>query len=190
MSVIKIVDMNQIKSTSGPEIIFSPAKGGISDRKSSDRLTFMMWGKNSIIFCTPSFRKKFVIHSFFYGGLINISVLTTMRCCPLTSVATALIMATILHIMTPASTIKSGIRVWTGPSRGGERCRNPSWKMVTIPFLGGVLRNQEPRAKTILGLNHPRQTLYIHHISPSTWKKDGIYNTKSIIPKYGTGAFI
>ena len=131
-------------------------------------------------------------HSFFfYVELINISVPTTMRCCPLTSVATVLIMATILHIMTPASTIKSGIKVWTDQWRGEKRCRNPSWKMATIPFLGAVLRNPEPRAKTILGLKHPRHTLYIHQsFSPSVWKKDGIYNTKSIIPKYGTGAFI
>ena len=89
--------------------------------------------------------------------LINISVLTTMRCCPLTSAATALIMATILHIMTPASTIKSGIRVWTAQSRGGERCRSPSWKMVTIPFLEGVLLNPVmAQARKIWGLNHLR----------------------------------
>ena len=34
--------------------------------------------------------------------------------------------------------------------------------MATIPFLGVVLRNPDLRAKTILGLNHPRQKLYIY----------------------------
>ena len=114
-------------------------------------------------------------HSFFfYGELINISVPTTMRCCPLTSVATVLIMATILHIMTPASTIKSGIKVWTDQSRGEERSQNPSWRMVTILFLGGVLHIQDSRAQRVLGWDHPRQQLE-YQFSSLIRKNWGIY---------------
>ena len=53
MNVIRTVDMNQIKSTSGPEITSSAAKEGILDRRSSGPWMCRMSGKsylNSNIF--------------------------------------------------------------------------------------------------------------------------------------------
>ena len=50
MNVIRTVDMNQIKSTSGPaEITYSAAREGISDRKSRGLWMCTMSGKSDLI---------------------------------------------------------------------------------------------------------------------------------------------
>ena len=86
-----------------------------------------------------------------------ISVLTTMRCCLHISAATVPTMDTTPHITTPAFTTKSGTKVWTDQSREEEKFRNQFWKMVTIPFLEGVLLNPVmAQARKIWGLNHLR----------------------------------